>query len=67
MEYSMKTTIINGVRLITPDDGKVLTNGQVYSDGVYLAARADEHDWTEVDIESVIDTESETYEQEETE
>jgi len=37
------------VRVITPADGKVLTNGEVYSVCVYLGAEDTPDRWYEVD------------------
>lgn len=55
---------INGNRL-TPDDGKCLTNGAVYSQQVYLGAHDCADNWTEVDIPAEESTEAELTETEE--
>lgn len=54
----MRITLTNGIRFIEPDDGKILTNGEVYSDGVYLAINANVDDWTEVDRPPEMDGET---------
>lgn len=45
----MRIEIVRGFRFLLPEDGKVLTDGEVYSDGVFLADIATEADWQEVD------------------
>lgn len=47
----MKITLTNGIRFIEPDEGKILTNGDTYSDGVYLAINANVDEWVEVDYQ----------------
>ena len=42
-------TTNDGVRYIVPSEGKHLTDGNTYSDLVYLAANASPDDWYEVD------------------
>ena len=42
----MKTRII-----LYADDGKVLTNGEIYGDQIFLADGANETDFYEIDIE----------------
>lgn len=43
------TTNTNGIRVLTPSDGKYLTNGETYSTKVYLGKNASPDDWWEVD------------------
>lgn len=52
----------NNLRIITPDDGKWLYNGEVCSDLVYLGKNASIDDWTEVDeyIEPISEEEATT-------
>ena len=38
-----------GIRVLTPDEGKYLTNGETYSTKVYLGKNASPDDWREVD------------------
>lgn len=38
-----------GIRILTPSDGKYLTNGETYSTKVYLGKNASPEDWWEVD------------------
>lgn len=50
MDGSMTITITeNGIRVLTPDEGKYLTNGETYSEKVFLGKDASTDDWTEVD------------------
>ena len=42
------TTDSKGIRILTPDDGCYLTNGNVYSKRVYLANDASPEDWEEI-------------------
>lgn len=39
----------NGTRVMTPDEGKYLTNGETYSTKVYLGKNASPDEWREVD------------------
>ena len=39
----------NGTRVMTPDEGKYLTNGETYSTKVYLGKNANPDEWREVD------------------
>lgn len=39
----------NGTRVMTPDEGKYLTNGETYSTTVYLGKNASPDEWREVD------------------
>lgn len=43
------TTNDKGIRILTPSDGKYLTNGESYSTKVYLGKNASPDDWREVD------------------
>ena len=43
------TTNERGIRILTPEDGKYLTNGETYSTKVYLGKNANVEDWHEVD------------------
>ena len=43
------TTTAAGIRVLTPADGKYLTNGETYSTRVYLGKNAAPADWREVD------------------
>lgn len=45
----MTETIINGIKVLTPDEGKYLTNGETYSQKVYLGKNGSPSDWREVD------------------
>ena len=38
-----------GIRVLTPDEGKYLTNGETYSTKVYLGKNASPDEWREVD------------------
>lgn len=40
---------IKGVRVLTPAEGLYLTNGDTYSEKVYLGKNAQIEDWQEVD------------------
>lgn len=46
----------NGLRILYPDEGKILTNGVVYSDSVYLAVNASENNWREVTRDEIDET-----------
>lgn len=45
----MTETIINGITVLTPADGKYLTNGDTYSTKVYLGKNSSPSEWWEVD------------------
>ena len=45
----METVNEKGVRILTPDDGMFLCNGETYSQIVYLGVNASPEDWYEVD------------------
>lgn len=45
----MTKTIINGITVLTPAEGKWLTNGETYSQRVYLGKNSTPSDWWEVD------------------
>lgn len=45
----MTSTIINGITVLTPAEGKYLTNGETYSQKVYLGKNGSPSDWREVD------------------
>ncbi len=45
----MTSNIINLV-VVIPADGKILTNGKIYSEKVYLGIYDDINNWYEVDI-----------------
>ena len=45
----METVNERGVRILTPDDGMFLCNGETYSQIVYLGVNASPEDWYEVD------------------
>lgn len=45
----MTTAIINGMTVLTPAEGKYLTNGETCSTKVYLGKHASPDDWWEVD------------------
>ena len=51
----MTTTIINGITVLAPAEGKYLTNGETYSTKVYLGKHASAADWQEVDAISGAD------------
>ena len=38
-----------GIRILTPAEGRYLTNGETYSEKVYLGKNASPDDWWEVD------------------
>ena len=38
-----------GIRILTPAEGKYLTNGETYSTKVYLGKNASPDEWREVD------------------
>lgn len=49
----MKVEIINGITVISPAEGKYVTNGEVYSDSrVYLGILDSPDNWTEIDEKS---------------
>lgn len=41
------------IRVLEPDEGKVLTNGETYSTKVYLGINDSPENWTEIAIEDV--------------
>lgn len=45
----MMTKTINGITVLTPAEGKYLTNGGTYSQKVYLGKNGSPDDWREVD------------------
>ena len=45
----MMMTNENGIRILTPSDGMYLTNGETYSQKVYLGKNADPDEWREID------------------
>ena len=47
----MKLEMINNIRILTPNDGKLLCNmtDKVISDKVYLGINASESAWTEIE------------------
>lgn len=46
----MNIRIEDGLKILTPDEGKYLTNGETYTaTEVYMAPTGDETAWTEVD------------------
>lgn len=45
----MMTETIKGMAVLTPSEGKYLTNGETYSTKVYLGKNASPDDWWEVD------------------
>ncbi len=54
----IKITYLNP-RMIIADEGKILTNGEVYSSVVYLGKDEDIAIWQEIDISDVPKTENE--------
>ena len=54
----IKITYLNP-RMIIADEGKVLTNGEVYTTVVYLGKDEDIANWQEIDISEVPETENE--------
>ena len=46
-------------RMIIADEGKVLTNGEIYSPVVYLGADESVDNWSEVDLAEVPESEAE--------
>lgn len=50
----MKLEIINNIRVITPDDGMWITNGDTFSDKVYLGVNADINEWSEITDEEKV-------------
>lgn len=45
----MRIDTTNGHRLLLPDEGKFLTDGETYSDSVFLGAHDTMERWSEVD------------------
>lgn len=46
----------NGITVLTPADGKVLTNGEIVAEGeVWLSVNDDPGNWHEIDETAVID------------
>lgn len=45
----MMIETIKGMTVLTPSEGKYLTNGETYSTKVYLGKNASADDWWEVD------------------
>ncbi len=45
----MNATIIDGITVLTPADGRYLTNGSTYSQRVFLGAHGSAERWAEVD------------------
>lgn len=43
----------NGIRILEPDEGLYLTDGQVFSQKVYLGKNADPAAWTETEWDGV--------------
>lgn len=46
----MTMTERNGLKILTPAEGKYLTNGETYSEKVYLGKLDSADSWTEVDV-----------------
>lgn len=55
----MRKESIKGITVLYADDGAYLTNGEVFTDSVYLGINAAESDWRDATAE-----EKETWEQE---
>ena len=53
----MMMTIENGIRVLTPSEGMYLTNGETYSQTVYLGKNASPDEWWEVDTVPELDSE----------
>ena len=53
----------NGIRVLEPDEGLFLTNGQTYSEKVYLGKNADPATWTETEWDGTYPDEDEATEQ----
>lgn len=47
----MKIEIIGKMKVLTPDEGKILMNGEVTSECVYMLQNADESEWWEIEID----------------
>lgn len=58
----MITTTKNNITILTPDEGKVLTNGDTYSDSVFLGKNDSVENWYEID-ESEVPNEEESQEE----
>jgi len=41
------------IRVLEPDEGKVLTNGETYSYKVYLGIYDDSSNWVEIPVEEI--------------
>ncbi|MGN1113819.1 MAG: hypothetical protein ACI4RC_01700 [Oscillospiraceae bacterium] len=54
----IKITYLNP-RMIIADEGKILTNGEVYSSVIYLGKDEDIANWQEINEEDVPKTENE--------
>ena len=53
----MTVTTVNGMTVLTADEGLVLTSNGVYSDKVYLGIHDSQNNWVEVDASTVQDPE----------
>ena len=49
----MKIEVKNGVMVLTPDDAKVLTNGDTFSNKVYLGINDSSDNWWEINIQNL--------------
>ena len=63
----MTITERNGLKILTADEGKILHEGTVYADTVYLGTCDSPENWAEVDADAERETEQEetveTYEE----
>ena len=48
MDTGMRKYTENGITILEPAEGLWLTNGETYSEKVYLGRNANENDWSEV-------------------
>ena len=55
----MKEYTENGIRVLEPDEGVFLTDGQTYSEKVYLGKNADPAAWTETEWDGAYPDEDE--------
>ena len=49
----MMMTNENGIRILTPSEGMYLTNGDTYSQRVYLGKNASPEEWWEIEASAV--------------
>ena len=59
MDGSMKEYTENGIRILEPENGLWLTDGETYSQKVYLGRNADASAWTETEWDGTYPDEDE--------